>query len=91
MSPPEPDVDPADVVVPPAFTAIGYSGLFHTVSTMDMTPDEAAAWRAKAPCLLPRAPGWMLLHFLNDREAVLVRRDGGAVDDLFFAPRGHRV
>lgn len=74
------------VNVPPAFVAIGYSGLFHAIADMKMSPDEVQQWRDKVPCLLKK-PGWMALSITDDNHMVVVRRDADAVVEA-LAGRG---
>lgn len=68
------------VVVPPAFAALGFSGLFH-LETGFPDAETKEGYCNKAPCLL-RDPGWMLLEVVDD-VGVLVRRDAAAIIDVF--------
>jgi hypothetical protein len=69
------------IEVPEAFAAIGYSGLFHTIATF---PDQATrdTAKARAPYLVGNS-GWMVLRVNDQGDAVMVRRDSGAIMDLF--------
>jgi hypothetical protein len=65
--------------VPPTWQALGYTGLFRTVTRLE--PGTAQMWRDRAPCQLA-TPGWLLLEVLDDEHAELVRRDGAAIVDV---------
>lgn len=72
------------VDVPPAFAALGFSGLFWTTTGF---PDAATrdSYRAKVPCLL-KDTGWMLLEIV-DGVGTLVRRDVHAILDITIKAR----
>jgi hypothetical protein len=73
---------PGAVTVPEGFAAIGFSGLFHRPCSF-RTPEEAATWREKAPCLVV-GDTWLLLAVDADGVGTMVRKDMRAVGDMML-------
>jgi hypothetical protein len=72
--------------VPQVFKDIGFSGLFHLEVEMNMSETEREECKTKVPYLIGNS-GWMALQVTDEGKMVVVRKDAGAICDLFFVKR----